>query len=152
MTIHDPLQITKSGFQKLDSVSIWPKNGRLLLSANGYMDMVEVMKPDIYVALTDGDTDAQSGIKRVTNSIRRSKTLFEQCLSRHVKSHVLNSKGLVGAVEGGYSLEARERSIEYLKDTPVVGFLINGLHKNGADVQNIPFEHINNVVLHTIVS
>jgi len=116
------------------------------------MELVQVYKPDLYVALCDGDTNINSSAKRVSKAVRRSKTLLEQCLDIHLRSDILKSKGILGPVEGGYNLQAREESIAYLKDKPLAGFVIDGLHNNGPSVQNISSEQIKQVVQHTIVS
>lgn len=116
------------------------------------MEFVEAFKPDLYVALYDGDTNINSSAKRVSKAVSRSKTLLEQCLDIHLNSDTLKSRGILGAVEGGYNLQAREESIDYLKDKPLAGFVIDGLHNNGPTVQNISSEQINQVVHHTIVN
>lgn len=116
------------------------------------MELVQAFKPDLYVALCDGDTDINSSAKRLTKAVNRSKTLLEQCLNIHLNSETLKSKGLLGPVEGGYSLKARQESIDNLKDMPLAGFVIDGLHNNGPSVQNIPSGQIKQVVQHTIVS
>jgi len=116
------------------------------------MELVEAYKPDLYVALCDGDTNINSSTKRVSKAIIRSKTLLEQCLNIHLNSDRLKSKGILGPVEGGYNLQAREESIDYLKDKPLAGFVIDGLHNNGPTVQNISMEQIKQVVHHTIVN
>lgn len=116
------------------------------------MELVQAYKPDLYVALCDGDTNINSSAKRVTKAIRRSKTLLEQCLDIHLQSDPLKSSGILGSVEGGYNLQARKESIDYLKDKPLAGFVIDGLHNNGPSVQNISSEQIKEVVQHTIVS
>lgn len=116
------------------------------------MELAQAYKPDLYVALCDGDTNINSSAKRVSKAVRRSKTLLEQCLDIHLQSNTLKSKGILGPVEGGYNLQAREESIDYLKDKPLAGFVIDGLHNNGPSVQNISSEQIKEVVRHTIVS
>lgn len=152
LSIHDPAYTTTSGFQQLDSISVWPRTGRIIVSANKYMELVEAYKPDLYVALCDGDTNINSSAKRVSKAVLRSKTLLEQCLDIHLRSDALKSKGILGSVEGGYNLQARQESIDYLKDKPLTGFVIDGLHNNGPSVQNISSEQIKQVVQHTIVS
>jgi len=116
------------------------------------MQFVQAYKPDLYVALCDGDTNIDSSAKRVAKAISRSKTLLEQCLDIHLGSDVLKSKGILGAIEGGYNLQAREEFISYLKDKPLMGFVIDGLHNNGPEVQNISSEQVKQVIEHTIVS
>lgn len=116
------------------------------------MELVQAFKPDIYVALCDGDTNINSGAKRISKAVNRSKNLLEQCLNIHLNSETLKSKGILGPVEGGYNLKAREESLDYLKNMPLAGFVIDGLHNNGPSVQNIPSEQIKQVVQHTTVS
>lgn len=144
--------MTRSGFQKRDTIAVWSRGGRQIMSADAYMDMVEIFKPDCYVALCDGDTNINSTRKRAKKAVCRSNTMFEQCLSRHSKSEGLKSIGLLAAVEGGYDVDARLESIDYLKDKPVIGYVIDGLHSNGPDVQNILPETIEEIVKQTIVS
>ncbi|KAL6442808.1 hypothetical protein ACFW04_002699 [Cataglyphis niger] len=150
LSIHDPAYTTNPGFQQLDSISVWSRTGRIVFTANKYMELVQNYKPDLYVALCDGDTNINSSAKRVSKAVLRSKTLLEQCLDIHLHSDTLKSKGILGPVEGGYNLQAREESINYLKDKPLAGFVIDGLHNNGPSVQNISTEQIKEVVQHTI--
>lgn len=116
------------------------------------MDIIEAFKPDMYVALCDGDTNNNSSKKRLSKAVQRSTTFFEQCLTKHCSSETLKSSQILGAIEGGYDKEARTLSINYLKDKPVMGYVIDGLHNNGPDVKNISAEEIKEVVQHTIVS
>lgn len=116
------------------------------------MDIVETFKPDFYVALCDGDTNINSSKKRISKAVQRSNTLFEQCLTKHSASETLKSTGILGAIEGGYDAEARTMSANFLKDQPVVGYVIDGLHNNGPDVRNISSVQIKEIVEHTIVS
>ncbi|XP_014471792.1 PREDICTED: queuine tRNA-ribosyltransferase subunit QTRTD1 homolog isoform X2 [Dinoponera quadriceps] len=124
LSIHDPADTTNSGFQQLDSISIWPRTGRSRLTAKKYMELVQTFKPDLYVALCDGDTNINSSAKRVSNAVDRSKILLEQCLSIHQDSGMLKSTG-------------------------ILGFIIDGLHNNGPSVQNISSKLIKHVVQHT---
>lgn len=117
-----------------------------------YMDVIETFKPDMYVALCDGDTNTNSSKKRVSNSVRNSMTFFDQCFIKHSSSEALKSSEILGAIEGGYDKYARTISINYLKTKPVIGYVIDGLHNNGPDVKDIPSEQIREIVQHTIVS
>lgn len=114
------------------------------------MDLVETFEPDLYVALCDGMMHDSE--KRISKAMNRSKTLMDQCIKRHAASDKLKSKSILGAVEGCYNLKIREESVEYLKDKPFDGYVIDGLHGNGPDVQDIKWKQIENVIQHTIVS
>ncbi|KAF7382191.1 hypothetical protein HZH66_013623 [Vespula vulgaris] len=124
LSIQDPTEVTPSGFQQADSISVWSRTGKKLFTADKYMDLVEVFEPDLYVALCDGNM--HNSEKRLSKAMDRR------------------------AVEGGYNLKVREESVEYLKNKPFAGYVIDGLHDNGPDVKNIKWEQIENVIQHTI--
>ncbi|XP_076760790.1 queuine tRNA-ribosyltransferase accessory subunit 2 [Xylocopa sonorina] len=150
LTIHDPAYTTPSGFHEPDSIPIWTRNGKRVITASKYMDIVEAFKPDMYVALCDGDTNINSSRKRMSKAVQRSITFFDQCFTKHSSSKMLKSSEILGAIEGGYDKETRKLSINYLKDKPLIGYVIDGLHNNGLDVRNIPLEQIKDVVEYTI--
>lgn len=116
------------------------------------MNVAEIFKPDAYVTLCDGDTDQDSTSKRVSKAVEKSKLLFENCYERHATSEVLRNKGFLGSVEGGYNLQAREQSIKYMENKQLLGYVIDGLHKNGIETANICIDQIRPVVEHTLVS
>lgn len=115
------------------------------------MDIVETFKPDLYVALCDGDTNSSSSKKRSTKAVQSSLSFFEQCFTKHCASEALKSSEILAAIEGGYDIESRTTSINYLKDKPLIGYIIDGLHNNGPDVKEILSEQITEVVQHTNV-
>lgn len=117
-----------------------------------YMNVIETFKPDMYVALCDGDTNINSSKKRVSNSIQNSTKFFDNCFTKHSSSEALKSSEILGAIEGGYDKDARTISINYLKTKPIIGYVIDGLHNNGPDVKNIPSEQVREIVQHTNVS
>ncbi|XP_043287114.1 queuine tRNA-ribosyltransferase accessory subunit 2 isoform X2 [Venturia canescens] len=150
LSIQDPAVETSRGYQEKDSIAVWTRGGRSSFNANSYMDAVEVLKPDMYIALCDGDTDENSSSKRVSKALERSKRLFIKCMKRHNSSDVLKSTAILGPVEGGWDLKAREISVQYLIDKNPDGFVIDGLHVNGNRVQKIDFDSIKNVTQHTM--
>ncbi|KOC64082.1 Queuine tRNA-ribosyltransferase subunit QTRTD1 like protein [Habropoda laboriosa] len=150
LTISDSAYTTPSGFQQHHTVPVWTRNGKCALTANQYMDIIEVFKPDMYVAMYDGDTNIKSSKKRTSKAVQRSTSLFEQCFIRHSASEKLKSSEILGAIAGGYDIPARTVSINYLKNKSLIGYVIDGLHNNGPDVVNIPSVQIKAVVEHTM--
>ncbi|XP_034195462.1 queuine tRNA-ribosyltransferase accessory subunit 2 isoform X3 [Osmia lignaria lignaria] len=150
LTTHDPCYATPSGYHQPDSIPLWTKNGKHMLTPSKYMDIIEAFKPDLYVAFHDGDTNINSSKRRVSKAVHRSMVFFEQCMLRHSTSIVLKSSEMLGAIEGGYDIEARTVSANFLKDKPVLGYIIDGLHNNGPDVTNIQTDQIKKVVSHVI--
>lgn len=55
-------------------------------------------------------------------------------------------------VEGGYNIEGREKSAKYLANSPVFGYVIDGLHKNGPDVEQLNFEDVKPVLEESLVT
>lgn len=152
LSIQDPAEPTNPGYQEKNSIAVWSRNGRFTLNAEKYMNIVETFKPDLYVTLCDGDTDINSSQKRISKTIERSKKLFEKCLDQHLNSSILKNKGFLGSVEGGYDLQARENSIKYMEGKPILGYIIDGLHKSGIETQKISIEQVKPVIEHSLVN
>lgn len=149
-TIHDPACVTQSGHREAGSIPLWTRNGKRLLTPEKYMDIIEAFKPDMYVALCDGDTNRNSSQKRVSKAMQTSAAFFEKCLIRHSSSEVLKSSELLGVIEGGYDKQCRTLSINYLKDKPVIGYVIDGLHNNGPDIKDVSSDEIKEIIEHTV--
>lgn len=118
-----------------------------------FMDTIESFKPDVYCILPDGDTNRTSSKKRISKSVDRTISIFQKCIERHITSEKLKSSTVVAAVEGGYCLKSREKCITDLlqyKDN-IGGFLIDGLHNNGPEVELLSFDEIKEIVEKTIV-
>ncbi|XP_043462948.1 queuine tRNA-ribosyltransferase accessory subunit 2 isoform X2 [Leptopilina heterotoma] len=150
LSIQDPSELTNKGFQQTESIAVWSRHGRHSLTAEEYMEIVDIIKPDIYLALCDGDTDRDSTGKRAQKSVRRSQYLLEKCLEKHNNSETLKFSGILGAVEGGYEIIEREKCIKYLKNKDLLGYVIDGLHRNGPETAAIKYEEINKIMQHTI--
>uniref|UniRef100_V9IFE6 Queuine tRNA-ribosyltransferase subunit QTRTD1 n=1 Tax=Apis cerana TaxID=7461 RepID=V9IFE6_APICE len=113
----------------MDFTPIWTRKGKCKLTPKEYMDVIEAFKPDVYVALYDGDTKINSSRKRLSNATRRTTTFFEKCFSIHSSSETLKSSEILGVIEG---------------------YVIDGLHNNGPDVKDISIEQIKEIVEYTV--
>lgn len=153
MSLQDPGNLTQSGHHLKDCIPIWTRNGKVMLNADTYMKAVETFKPDVYYFLSDGDTNVSSPAKRITKAVDRTILFFRQCLEQHKKSSILKNSFVMAAVAGGYCIRERERCIrEIEKDTETIGgFLIDGLHNNGPEVEFLDFEELKTVVQFVIV-
>ncbi|XP_069700890.1 queuine tRNA-ribosyltransferase accessory subunit 2 [Periplaneta americana] len=149
-SLHDPAIATPQGFNDRETVSLWLRNGRRQIDPDKYMDMIEAFQPDMYQVLCDGDTNLTSSNKRVQKSMERSIAMFDKCIARHEKSEVLKGSAVLGVVEGGYSTLSREKSAKHLADGPVLGFVIDGLHNNGPEVEHIPIADVKPVLQETL--
>lgn len=134
--VRDPSEPPIPGLPEKDSLPIYTRNGRRNITLEQYMTLVETFRPDAYVPLYDGDTDASSSKKRDQKSLDRTEKFVEQCLEWHRKSDALQSSCLIGPVVGGYNEKLREQSVAFLRqsDDAFAGYLIEGLHMHGPSV------------------
>lgn len=151
VTVQDPGDLTHSGHHQREMIPLWTRQGKVLLSAQQYMNIVESFKPDMYYFLSDGDTNAKSANKRIAKSVENTKDFFKQCLERHKRSTTLVNSFPMGAIAGGYSKDARKECIELMANNEILkGFLIDGLHNNGPEVEFIPFDEPKTIVEYVI--
>ncbi|KAK3087755.1 hypothetical protein FSP39_010196 [Pinctada imbricata] len=92
-----------------------------------FMKIQEAACPTIYTALSDSDTDAQSGKKRCTKAVDRTLGFLDDIVDRHRKSKILKDSALIGAVVGGYSEHERLRSAKETSTRPVQGIFLQFL-------------------------
>ncbi|CAG9824141.1 unnamed protein product [Phaedon cochleariae] len=152
LTLHDPSNLTKQGHHIRNKVPIWTKQGKVLYDPEMYMDIVESFKPDMYCLLSDGDTNMTSAQKRISKAVENTISLSRQCLERHKKSVQLKNTFVICPIAGGYCLNAREKCLKALlaDQDELNGFLVDGLHNNGPEVEFLPFEEVRGVVEFTI--
>ncbi|KAJ6636688.1 Queuine tRNA-ribosyltransferase accessory subunit 2 [Pseudolycoriella hygida] len=151
LTIKNPTVVNKTadhGDTK-DTMSIYARSGRKIISANQYMDLVSSHHPDVFHSLCDGETNATSSKRRIMKSMDRSKAFLEICLQRYRQSESLKSGSLfVAAIEGGYNLRHRE---EYIKEilvhnSDIHGYFLDGLHSNGFTATSLTIDNIKEIV------
>jgi hypothetical protein len=65
---------------------------------------------------------------------------------------VLKNSAVLGVVEGGYSVGGREMSAKYLANSSVFGYVIDGLHNNGPDVEHLTFGDVKPILKETLVT
>lgn len=117
------------------------------------MDTMEAFKPDMYCLLSDRDTSQASAKKRIAKSVDQTLSFLHKCLERHGNSKCLQNSIIIAAVEGGYCLKSRDRCLQTIlqhKDK-FGGYLINGLHNNGPELEFLPFNEVQPIVEHVIV-
>lgn len=148
LTVNDPSDLTKQGHHTKDQVPIWTKHGKVMFDSKMYMDLVESFQPDMYCLLSDSDTNITSAQKRIAKSVEQTVVFNKQCMEYHRKSEKLKEKFVIAAVAGGYCLKSRLKCIEDITQNgnDVDGFLIDGLHNNGPEVEFLPFTEVTNIV------
>lgn len=152
LTVNDPSDLTKQGHHTKGKVPIWTKHGKLMFDSKMYMDLVESFQPDMYCLLSDGDTNITSAQKRIAKAVEQTVTFNTECLQYHRKSEKLKGTFVIAPIAGGYCLKSRKKCIEAVtqnlddNDDDVKGFLIDGLHNNGPEVEFLPFNEVKEVI------
>ncbi|XP_071445947.1 queuine tRNA-ribosyltransferase accessory subunit 2 [Hetaerina americana] len=139
-TVQDPAISTPLGYNMMDKVSIWSRSGKEHVDAERYMDVMEAFRPDMYQCLGDGETNVSSTNKRIQKSIKRSLEMFHKCLERHRQSEVLKKSGFLALLEGGYDISSRKSYVKEIAESDVDGYVIDGLHSNGPEVEFMEVE------------
>lgn len=152
LTVNDPSDLTKQGHHNKDQVPIWTKHGKVMFDSKTYMDLVESFQPDMYCLLSDSDTNITSTQKRIAKAVQQTALYNKQCLEHHRKSEKLKGNFVIAPIAGGYCLKSRMKCIEGLTQNlnDVGGFLIDGLHNNGPEVEFLPFNEVKEVVNYII--
>ncbi|CAH2239544.1 queuine tRNA-ribosyltransferase accessory subunit 2 [Pararge aegeria] len=99
-TLHSLSEDTPSGHFELDRAPLWTKNGKRMVSADRYMDVMEIFKPDIILAIADGRTSLNEGSKRISKAVCRSNSMLKTCVNRYMSSKELQKSSLIGVVVG----------------------------------------------------
>lgn len=153
VTVQDPADYTQPGHHFQDFIPLWARQGKVLINAKLYMNSIEAFKPDMYYFLSDGDTNIASSAKRTSKAVNNTITYFKQCMERHEKSKVLKDAFVMGAIAGGYCFKSRKECIDAVCGNDTVGgYLIDGLHNNGPEVELQKGEELKAIVKYVIVS
>uniref|UniRef100_A0A2H1X3A8 Queuine tRNA-ribosyltransferase accessory subunit 2 n=1 Tax=Spodoptera frugiperda TaxID=7108 RepID=A0A2H1X3A8_SPOFR len=111
---HNMSEVTPSGHFELDRVPLWTKNGKKMVNADRYMDLMEVYKPEIILAIADGRTALNEGYKRIMKSLDRSYNMLDTCVYRYKASKQLRHSALIGVVVATGMPKKSNESIEHV--------------------------------------
>jgi queuine tRNA-ribosyltransferase subunit QTRTD1 len=153
LSIQDPLKAIKSGHNGVDGIAVFAHSGKHTINSNKMMEIINNFKPNGYQAICDSDTPFGASNKRVRNSVERSLTLLDECLEKHVASKQLkdNKTCIFGTIEGGFNPLARLRSTKETALRPVDGFIIDGFHTYGEEIDtNFEMESIKPLLIDVI--
>uniref|UniRef100_A0A8D2LTG2 Queuine tRNA-ribosyltransferase accessory subunit 2 n=1 Tax=Varanus komodoensis TaxID=61221 RepID=A0A8D2LTG2_VARKO len=132
-SLNDPATCCPSGYNNEKTVSVWGYGGRKEMTASTFMAIQQVIQPDWFQCLSDGDTIAEViSKKRAKKSVDRSLSFLDECLQLQEKSPELQKSLMIGVIEGGDVLEERLRSARETAKRPVAGFLLDGFGNNMA--------------------
>ncbi|XP_066151179.1 queuine tRNA-ribosyltransferase accessory subunit 2 [Euwallacea fornicatus] len=126
ITLHDPANLMQQGHHIKDKVPVFTKR--------------------------DGDTNVGSPNKRVLKAVDNTVAFVEQCIEKFKNSEALKNAFVIAPIAGGYSLKSRKKCIDRLlkHDEHFQGYLIDGLHNNGAEVEFIPMHEVKPIIEHIV--
>ncbi|XP_021380335.1 queuine tRNA-ribosyltransferase accessory subunit 2-like [Mizuhopecten yessoensis] len=148
--LHDPATEVMSGQNDTATVGVWSKSGKVRLDVEMFVKVQEAFKPDMYQALSDGDTDLKAGKKRTNKSVTRTLTYLDDILERLPKSQVLKDAAIFGVIEGGNSEFERCRSARETASRDVAGFVIEGFHNQGPQTELFKISDIRDIFKTTL--
>lgn len=126
-SLQDPAAPCPPGFITNKTVSVWGSGGRMEMTASKFMALQEVVRPDWFQSMADGETvQEDTSKKRVRKSVDRTLAFLDECLQLQQKSQDLQGVEVLGVVEGGDILEERTRSAKETAKRPVGGFVLDG--------------------------
>lgn len=145
-SIHDPATEVPSGYNEKSGSAIWTKGGKLKIDVNHFVKMQQAFQPDMCQTLFDGDTQRDSGKKRLTKAIDRTLTFLDE-----IQDKWKNSKtALFAVIEGGYSEPERLKSAKETVARNVDGYTIEGFHNNGPKTENFDMSGVSELCKKTL--
>lgn len=97
VTLKDTGATTQSHYSR-DSVSILSRAGKVSITSENYMKIIETFKPDFFHTLCDGDTNHSCGNKRIFNAVHRTDTFFKECATLYESLTSLSDSMLIGNI------------------------------------------------------
>ncbi|KAL5293390.1 QTRTD1 family protein [Megaselia abdita] len=152
LVMKSPTEISPSGFNEGGASPLFGRKGKELLTPEKYIKLVEVFQPDMYHSLPDSDTNIDSSKKRLRKSLIRNLDFFENSLEIHKTSERLSKSMFFAPIVGGFCKITRTECVKLMKPrfSDVDGFLIDGLHNNGAHASKLELSSLKEIVSHTI--
>nr|CAG4649450.1 EOG090X08JG [Scapholeberis mucronata]SVE93700.1 EOG090X08JG [Scapholeberis mucronata] len=152
-TVQDPGTATPVGYHDKNSVSLWTRGGRKLLDPQTYISCMETLKPDLFQAMVDTDTNPSSSFKRVKRSVDDTVKFLRACNQLKRNSEELRETPMLACITGGYNVKERLRCIAEMQDiTEVAGFVIEGFHMNGESAAKLNWDEVDPVLTATVNS
>ncbi|XP_068723839.1 queuine tRNA-ribosyltransferase accessory subunit 2-like [Montipora capricornis] len=125
LSIQDPIQELREGYNEQNSVSVVTPGGRRKIDVNRFITVLEVFKPNIAECLCDTIPASKQTEKRICRSVDRTLRFLDKCIEEKDKKE-LASCNLFGVIEGSNSEKERIRSAKETSQRPVAGFVVEG--------------------------
>ncbi|RVE42557.1 hypothetical protein evm_012790 [Chilo suppressalis] len=147
-TLQNVSEITPSGHFETNLVPMWTKNGKKMISADKYMDIMEIYKPDILLAIADDHITLKEGNKRVSKAVERSCSLLDTCVNRYLNSKQLKDCSLIGVITGTGIKEKCEHFIKHIlkHKEHLSGVALSGMTDGSEESLRIPIDKFEEIL------
>lgn len=150
ITLKNSSEFAVTGHHEKGSVPIFKRSGKLNITSERYMNIINVANSDIFTSLADADVWHGCPNKRLVKSLDRSESMFDECIKIRDEKKVPGS--FIASVQGGFNEHERKRSIKYLSEheDQIFGYFIDGLHRNGHEATLIDQSALKSIVTTTL--
>ncbi|XP_071152396.1 queuine tRNA-ribosyltransferase accessory subunit 2-like [Mytilus edulis] len=149
-SLHDPATEVPSGYNEKSGTAIWTKGGKYKLDVIHFMQIQEAFQPDICEALYDGDTNKDSTRKRLLKAMDRTLNYLDEIQDKWKSSQKLQKTALFGVIEGGFSIQERQKSAHETVTRNVDGFVLAGFHNNGPKTEMFDLSQVTEICQKTM--
>ncbi|GFT90950.1 queuine tRNA-ribosyltransferase accessory subunit 2 [Nephila pilipes] len=146
VSVQDPGILTPTGYNVNKGVSIWREGGKKTVTVSDFMETIKAYRPASYQALCDSDTPQGCSKKRLNKAVDNSLKFLDECLEYHKNCDELDGVAIFGTIQGGYDSFLRNKSAKITALQDVDGFVIDGFHVNGPDVENVDFPKMKQIL------
>lgn len=146
-TLYNINEIVPPGHFELGKLPLWTKNGKKMITADKYMDLMETFKPDIILAASDGRISLNEKPKRIVKSVERTIALLDSCINKYKASEELQQSSLVGVIVAANIPHKCEECIRHIlkyKET-LVGVALAGLTDGSKESYEVSLDKLKEI-------
>ncbi|XP_078381556.1 queuine tRNA-ribosyltransferase accessory subunit 2-like isoform X2 [Oculina patagonica] len=133
LSIQDPIQEIREGYNEEKSVSVWTPGGRKKIDVNLFIQVLQAFKPNLAECLCDTIPASGQTEKRIRKSVDRTFKFLDKCIEEKELSKNLASCNILGVIEGSSSEKERIRSAKETSQRPVAGFVLEGFSSSACN-------------------
>ncbi|XP_061385725.1 queuine tRNA-ribosyltransferase accessory subunit 2 [Danaus plexippus] len=112
VTVNNFYETVPPGHFEPGKIPLWTKHGKKMITADKYMDLMEIFRPDMFLAIADGCMSVNETPKRASKAVERTCKLLNTCIDRYKASKELKNSALVGVVVGAQNQKKCDECIE----------------------------------------
>lgn len=124
----DSIKKCIEGINKKNAVKISTTKGYEEFSIDNFLEIVNLIKPDVLIGLTEIPVQDGSGVKSHTRCVEKTLKFLDETIDGLKKTGQLDQIFLIGSIQGGKYEDLRAKSVrETIKREEVQGIMLYGL-------------------------